>query len=229
MHNFIFMNLIVLMSAVSIQAESNKDTLIYVGDPMCSWCYGFSPKVDKLLQLHPDMELRLIMGGLRYRGNEKMADLSGFLKEHWEEVAHRTGRAFKFDILNQEDLIYDTGPACRAVVAASMVQPSLVWVFFKTLQSAFYHDNADPTSEETFIDIAQKCGMSPSEFRKAFHDTKSEDALLAQLQWASANRIHGFPTVLYKSGSKIFLLSNGYTTAEIMDRKLNDLKILASR
>ncbi|MBK9151344.1 MAG: hypothetical protein IPM26_10245 [Saprospiraceae bacterium] len=44
------MNLIVLMSAVSIQAESNKDTLIYVGDPMCSWCYGFSPKVDKLLQ-----------------------------------------------------------------------------------------------------------------------------------------------------------------------------------
>ncbi|MBK9151343.1 MAG: hypothetical protein IPM26_10240 [Saprospiraceae bacterium] len=77
------------------------------------------------------MELRLIMGGLRYRGNEKMADLSGFLKEHWEEVAHRTGRAFKFDILNQEDLIYDTGPACRAVVAASMVQPSLVWVFFQ--------------------------------------------------------------------------------------------------
>lgn len=25
--------------------------LVYVGDPMCSWCYGFGPRLDALLAM----------------------------------------------------------------------------------------------------------------------------------------------------------------------------------
>lgn len=28
--------------------HNNKPALIYIGDPLCSWCYGIAPELDKL-------------------------------------------------------------------------------------------------------------------------------------------------------------------------------------
>ena len=40
--------------------------LIYFADPMCSWCYGFSPVVRALRPRYAEvLPIRLIMGGLR--------------------------------------------------------------------------------------------------------------------------------------------------------------------
>ena len=39
--------------------------LIYIADPMCSWCYGFGPELSKLLARHPDATVDVVMGGLR--------------------------------------------------------------------------------------------------------------------------------------------------------------------
>lgn len=60
--------------------------LIYIGDPMCSWCYGFSPELEKVKQAYPTIKFTMIMGGLRAGGNESLEDLSGYLKGHWKEV-----------------------------------------------------------------------------------------------------------------------------------------------
>ena len=39
--------------------------LLYVGDPMCSWCYGFGKEMTALMTLHPGLELEIIVGGVR--------------------------------------------------------------------------------------------------------------------------------------------------------------------
>jgi protein-disulfide isomerase-like protein with CxxC motif len=42
-----------------------KTTLIYVHDPMCSWCWGFADVYEELLeQLPPEVEIRRLLGGL---------------------------------------------------------------------------------------------------------------------------------------------------------------------
>lgn len=33
--------------------------LVYYGDPMCSWCYGFGPELAALLEARPDVPLRI--------------------------------------------------------------------------------------------------------------------------------------------------------------------------
>jgi putative protein-disulfide isomerase len=35
--------------------------LIYVADPMCSWCYGFGPELQALLELMPEANLDIIV------------------------------------------------------------------------------------------------------------------------------------------------------------------------
>ena len=212
-----------------LRGQSNQDTLIYVGDPMCSWCYGFSPEVDKLLVMNPDLKLKLIMGGLRYNGTETMAELGAFLKEHWEEVAHRTGRKFAYEILKKSDFVYNTGPACRAVVAAGMTDVSKVWAYFKALQEAFYSENQDPTQKSTFISAAKKAGLSEVIFSQNLEGMDSQNKLIAELDWAQKSGIRSFPTILYKSGDKWFVLAQGYATADTMHKKLRELKILEKR
>ena len=36
--------------------------LISVGDPMCSWCWGFAPEIDSLADDYP---VDVVVGGLR--------------------------------------------------------------------------------------------------------------------------------------------------------------------
>ncbi len=43
--------------------------LIYVGDPMCSWCWGFAPVKRRIEELcHGRAEVSLVVGGLEPTG-----------------------------------------------------------------------------------------------------------------------------------------------------------------
>ena len=46
--------------------------LIYIADPMCSWCYGFGPELTSLLDTLPDARLDIVLGGLRAYNTEVM-------------------------------------------------------------------------------------------------------------------------------------------------------------
>ena len=97
--------------------QNNKDTMntqteiIYVGDPMCSWCWGISGELSQLVDKYKDQtSYRVIVGGLRPGGSETMAELGDFLKHHWEQVNEKSGREFSYEILSDSSFIYDTEP-----------------------------------------------------------------------------------------------------------------------
>jgi len=81
----------------NLMAQDNA--IIYFGDPMCSWCYGFSDEVTELKSALPELDFTLVLGGLRPNGTEKITSLADFLKEHWEEIAEISGKKFSYDIL----------------------------------------------------------------------------------------------------------------------------------
>ncbi|MEJ6694109.1 MAG: hypothetical protein QNL00_10970, partial [Saprospiraceae bacterium] len=77
---------IILISTMNTNAQ-DKPTLIYVGDPMCSWCYGFSHEIeDAITELGEEIQLEVVMGGLRPYNTQTMADLKDFLSDHWKHV-----------------------------------------------------------------------------------------------------------------------------------------------
>lgn len=61
---------IVTTSMAKMTAQKSK--LIYVGDPMCSWCYGIANELSQTIDyFNDDFDLELIMGGLRAGGGEE--------------------------------------------------------------------------------------------------------------------------------------------------------------
>ena len=94
-------------------------TLYYVADPMCSWCWGFTPTIAAL-QADDRCALRYVMGGLARDSDEPMpAAMRAYVQDAWREVAQRTGASFNWDFWSQCQPRRATYPACRAVLAAA--------------------------------------------------------------------------------------------------------------
>ena len=47
-------------------ASASSKHLLYIADPMCSWCYGFAPVITEIAQRLAGLApVRVVMGGLR--------------------------------------------------------------------------------------------------------------------------------------------------------------------
>ena len=58
---------------------------LYVGDVMCSWCWGFAPTLTKLTE-NFQLPIRVVNGGLRPGPSAELLDnrMASFLGHHWE-------------------------------------------------------------------------------------------------------------------------------------------------
>lgn len=200
--------------------QSEENALIYVGDTMCSWCHGFSPELDKLKDMHPELTFRLVMGGLRPYNTEKAIDMAEFLRSHWMEIGERTGQPFSFDILDDPDFIYDTEPASRAVVVARMMNPEIEYEFFKAVQHAFYAGNKNTNDVKTYVELAKQFELDPAEYEKIFTSEEAQLQTKSDFRLSSDMGIRGFPSMVLKMGTKFVQIANGYQKAESIEEIL---------
>ncbi|MFD1550802.1 DsbA family protein [Putridiphycobacter roseus] len=190
--------------------NEDENALIYVGDTMCSWCYGFTKELDGFIQAHPELKLRLVQGGLRPGNRQKAKDMRDILMSHWVEIGERTGMPFKDAILNDPNFVYDTEPASRAVVVVRMLDPSKEMAFFKGVQTAFYRDNKNTNDLATYLSLAKAHGLDPEKFESLFESEEAKLATKADFQLSAEMGIQGFPALVIKKGKEFFMLSNGY-------------------
>ena len=177
--------------------------LIYVGDPMCSWCWGIAPELEALVESHPELPLRIVVGGLRPGPNAQTVgpELAGYLAHHWEEVERRSGQPFDQALLDDHGWLYDTEHACRAVVVMRELAPHETFRFFQHLQHAFYAEGRAVWDSEIYRELIEGFDVDPEAFLTAFG---SQDAIKATWQDFSLARswgINGFPTIVLRQGS----------------------------
>lgn len=196
--------------------------IIYVGDPMCSWCWGISPDVTKLKEKYADkLGFRMLMGGLRPFTTEPMdAKMKKFLFHHWEKVSEATGQPFKYGLLDKEGFVYDTEPPARAVVAVRMLKPKVAFDFFKAVQYAFYADNRDTNDITTYLTLLPQFGIDGAAFEQLFKSDKARKSVREEYKIAQSMGVRSFPTVLLHFNDRWHLIGNGYQTFEDMDNKL---------
>lgn len=206
----------------SVMAQT-KATLIYVGDPMCSWCYGFAEEINKAVEdLKDKADFQLVMGGLRPYNTETMADLGDFLKHHWEQVNQRSGQPFKYDILSDKTFVYDTEPPSRAVIVMRKLKPEAELAFFKQVQRAFYMHNKNTNLVDTYLELANEFGVDPKVFQKEFESEEMKSAAKAEFAQAAAMGVRSFPTVLLRVGESLAIIANGYTTAQRIESAVEE-------
>ncbi|WP_076592302.1 DsbA family protein [Herminiimonas arsenitoxidans] len=204
--------------------------LIYIADPMCSWCYGFGPELVTLINGLPDTPLEIIVGGLRAYNTEVMdEELKATLLSHWKKVEEVSGLPFSKDGLSHAGFVYDTEPACRAVVAAGILAPDTALNVFHAIQHAFYAEALDTTKGEVLAkigaDVISKAGIKID--AAAFLATwSSEEAIAAtHADFSQTKRwgVSGFPTLVLEKNGELHLVTSGYTKTETLVDRLQAL------
>ncbi len=193
--------------------------LLYVMDPMCSWCWGFAPVFDALAAQAQaaDVSLHLVAGGLRPGTAQSLDGASrDYILKHWRAVAERTGQAFRFDGALPEGFVYDTEPASRALVALRSLAADKVWPLVQAIQQAFYVEGRDVTRPAILVELAEQLGMPRQAFAAAFDSAAQRVATQADFAWAQNLGIAGFPTLLAERNGQLALLTNGYQPLETL-------------
>ncbi|TYO83393.1 DsbA family protein [Pseudomonas sp. CK-NBRI-02] len=186
--------------------------LLYVMDPMCSWCWGFAPVAEALIAQAREagVPTRLVLGGLRSGSSALDASTRRYILEHWQAVAEATGQAFRFEGAMPDGFVYDTEPACRALVAARELDVERVWPLLGLIQRAFYEQGVDVTRAPQLVELAEQAGFDRGHFAEAFSRAGTRAATAADFSWVQDLGIAGFPTLLAERNGQLALLTNGY-------------------
>ena len=211
----------------------SENSLVYVGDPMCSWCYGFGVPLHQLLEQLPGVPLAVVLGGLRAYNKEVMPDaLKATLHHHWEEVTKRSGKPFGKGQFDREGYIYDTEPACRAVVTLRTHAAEQTLAMYHAIQHAFYAEGRDITQTSVLADIweslinslpSSQINFSRDDFVKAFESdiikTQTRNDFAMVQQWG----IRGFPALIAVVDGEAQLVANGYMEADDMLQRVQQV------
>lgn len=192
---------------------SDKPTLMYVADPMCSWCWGFAPVIQALTERYAStLNIRLIMGGLRPAEAAQYLDddLRAYLQQHWQHVHDATGQVFNEKNLKRDNWLYDTEPAARAVVTMRHIAAEHEQAFFHDLQHAYYTRGVDITQSSAYLPLLATYNVDETLFLSTFMSDATKHATRQDFALSRSLGVQGFPAVIIDNKQQLTLLTHGY-------------------
>ncbi len=199
---------------LGLDGRSRPDReFIYVGDPMCSWCWGFTPALEKMRTRY-DIPMRVVMGGLRTGAQAQPmdADARRMLADYWRGVEEQTGQPFTTEALERDGWRYDTEPSCRAVVTLRELAPqdTLRWV--ARLHRAFYVEGVDVTDLSVFPDLLDGFDVDRDLFARMLTEEATIERTRQDFLEAQRYGVSGFPTVLFRDGEDLGIVTRGFVS-----------------
>ena len=202
--------------------------LWYFADPMCSWCWGFSPVLDQIkADYGSKLKIALMMGGLRPGTTEPMTpELREEILHHWHEVNKRTGQNFTFDGAMPDGFVYDTEPPSRAVIAVSEINPESTLAYFKKIQQAFYLEQKNVSDGGVLTELAADLSVDSQEFIRKYNSDELKKKTQLHFQKTRQAEVTGFPSLVLsfseKNGASDFKkISTGYCSLDKLKQEID--------
>ena len=199
--------------------------LIYIFDPLCGWCYGMTPVVQRIrTELADQLQVSVLSGGMIT--GERVAPLGAkwnYIKNALQDVEKAAGVRFgeAYLQLGEEGTnMQDSEPPCRALTVFRQLNtdPSRVIDFAHDIQQAHYFHGLDLNEPATYIPIIRRYDLDAAEFQRRL--ALPEIATATRQEFAAVARIgvQGFPTLLLRVGEQGYVLARGFQPYEAFSK-----------
>jgi len=151
--------------------------LIYVHDPMCSWCWGFRPALAALIESLPrGIQVQRLLGGLAPDNDEPMdSALQQRLQATWRRIQERIpGTRFNFAFWQE----------CTMILA---------------IQTAYYTRALNPSDTDVLERLASEIGLDAQRFSERLGAAATEQALQREIAQTRKLGVRSFPTLLLRA------------------------------
>ena len=194
-------------------------TLIYVHDPMCSWCWGFRPTHQKLMSLLEDkIAIKRYVGGLAPDSDAPMPDsMQQGLQETWRHIQHTIpGTEFNFDFWIDCNPRRSTYPSNRAVLAARKQGEQFDQVMTGEIQKAYYLQARNPSDNSTHIELAGEIGLDVERFEEDLISDEINQELVEELEFTRSIGLNSFPSMAVIKDGRYYGIPINYNDAQNM-------------
>jgi len=188
--------------------------LIFVIDPMCSWCWGFHPVIEKLrVNYSEHYTFGLVVGGLRTSGQMPWNDESkAYLKQNWNAVQQATSQPFNLRLLNLAHFDYNTYPSCKAIVTVRELWGiDAAFTYLCDIQSAFYAQGVDITSLEILTSYIRQDKQAFTHF---YQSDRAEILMQNDFTKARSMGVNAFPSIVKVNEDGQMVYISGYRSLE---------------
>ncbi len=201
-------------------------SLIYVHDPMCSWCFGFSKTLQTLLdELPAGIKVQRLLGGLAPDSNETMPESTrNMVRQNWQRIEQAIpGVLFNYDFWDNCEPRRTTYPACRAVIAARQQGDDFDDLMTRQIQQAYYRQARNPSDDSTLIELAAEIGLDQQTFSDDLASNETQQSLLEEISLSRSLGVNGFPSLVLECNGRYELIHTNYTKSDPMLSQINTI------
>jgi putative protein-disulfide isomerase len=198
--------------------------LIYIHDPMCSWCYAFSRSWAALQAEMPgDITIIYLAGGLAPDTTEPMPlSMRHTIQHIWQRIEQTVpGVSFNYDFWSRNTPIRSTYPACRAVLAARKQHTESEPDMVQAIHRAYYQKALNPSLPETLQGCAQEIGLDVAVFGRDLISPEIEDGLQHEIRQSRQLDAYSYPSLRLVHNNAIFPIPIDYLNHRTMRDKIN--------
>ena len=197
--------------------------LIYIHDPMCSWCYAFDSSLTALQKKLPDfIRIKKIVGGLAPDTTNPMpVELQQKIQQTWRRIEQTVPNIqfnYEFWIINTP--VRSTYPACRAILAARQQGADFEDKMIGAIQTAYYQKAKNPSLELTLLECALEVGLDVNRFADDLTSNEIEEELQNEIRIARKLDVISYPSLLLEHNGGLFPVTVDYLDHETMIREI---------
>lgn len=207
--------------------DSTTQTVRFVTDPMCSWCWGMAPCIETTIERLSDrVTFDLAVGGINVDSTKPVGRYGRErLDKLWTEVTTVTGQVFSHDLA--KGTVYNSMLPCLAVEAMRDVQDRPPFGFTHRLQQRFFVEAINVNNLEVLLATSEEFGVD----RLVVRARMDTPGVRERTRWGFENaRRYGtnaLPSVLVSDdGIEFRLFAGGFVSA---DQLTDDLEAWLGR
>jgi putative protein-disulfide isomerase len=199
---------------------TQKDTITYIFDPLCGFCYAFEPEMKKLQAKYKDKFVFEIISGGMILGTEegpigKVAPHISYGYKDLEKMSDaRFGSVFLNKIMKEGTYKMSSEMPSIAVEVFKSLQPDSAIAFASDVQTMLYFDGVSLNEAENYAVLATKYGLNAAEFVAKLKQPEWKTKTYAQFDAAQKLGVQSFPTLILKQNGKTQAINAGFARFE---------------
>jgi putative protein-disulfide isomerase len=203
-----------------VKTTLQKDTIVYVFDPLCGFCFAFEPEMKKLEAQYKDkFVFEIISGGMILGDQEgaigKVAPHIAYGYKDLEKMSEaRFGEKFLNVIMKEGTYKMSSEMPSIAVEVFKSMKPEQAISFANDVQLMLYFNGISLNEAENYGSLATKYGLNATEFVEKLKQPEWKTKTYAQFAVAEKLGVTSFPTLILKQNNKTQVINAGFTKYE---------------
>ena len=199
-------------------------TVIFVTDPMCSWCWGMAADLERTRRDAASVfDFDVLLGGINVASTHPVTEFArGRLASIWRTVNEVTAARFGPG-LPSGDFVYNSTRACVAVEAVRSILNRPPFDYLLRLQTRFFIDGRDVTGADLLRDEAVAIGIDRDEFDAVVALPQTLTRVRDGFALAKSYGTAALPSVLFEVDAVRRLVAGGYVDAPTLLAMLRQL------